>query len=170
MVCTWWPWPKPFASGQLSVCQRDSVRHEWVACFTKPSLGSLVLRCLTWYYASFRYYALTLSSILILTNWRKRLQENTFFKVKLLRMSNFIFFHSVFYAICILKSFNSHISVIVYNFFEFGTISEWCIREWVQSPFYQSNAHLRDSCRLELSPLCRALVFLYVILLSAILS
>ena len=52
-------------------------------------------------------------------------------KVKLLKMSNFTFFHNVFYAICILKSFNSHISVVVCNFFEFGTVSKWCIREWV---------------------------------------
>ena len=32
-------------------------------------------------------------------------------KVTLLKMSNVTFFHYVFYAICTLKSFNSHISV-----------------------------------------------------------
>ena len=37
------------------------------------------------------------------------------------------------YAICILKSFASHISVIVCSFFEFGKVSKWCVREWVNS-------------------------------------
>ena len=54
-------------------------------------------------------------------------------KVKLLKMSNFTFFDNVFYAICILKSFSSHISVVVYSFFEFGTVSKWCFTEWVNS-------------------------------------
>ena len=44
-----------------------------------------------------------------------------FKKVILLKMSNFTFFHNVFYAICTLKSFNSHISVVVCSFFEFRT-------------------------------------------------
>ena len=38
------------------------------------------------------------------------------------------FSHNVFYAICILKFFNSHISVVVCSFFEFGTVSKWFIR------------------------------------------
>ena len=41
-------------------------------------------------------------------------------KVKLLKMSNFTLFQKVFYAICILKSFNSHISVVVCSFFNLG--------------------------------------------------
>ena len=41
-------------------------------------------------------------------------------------------FNLVVYAICILKSFNSHISVVVCSFFEFGTVSKWCIRDWVK--------------------------------------
>ena len=45
-------------------------------------------------------------------------------KVKLLILSNFTFSHNVFYAICILKSFNSHISVVVCSLFEFGTVSK----------------------------------------------
>ena len=53
-------------------------------------------------------------------------------KVKLLRMSNFTFFNNVFYAIYILNSFNSHILVVVCSFFEFGTVSIWCVREWVK--------------------------------------
>ena len=54
-------------------------------------------------------------------------------KVKLLKMSNFTFFHNVFYAICILKSFDSHISVVVCSFFEFVTASKWCIRKWAKA-------------------------------------
>ena len=53
-------------------------------------------------------------------------------KVKLIKMSNFTFFHNVFYAICILKSFNNHISFVTCIFFEFGMVSKWCIREWVK--------------------------------------
>ena len=45
-------------------------------------------------------------------------------KIKLLKMSNFTLFHIVFYPICILKSFNSHISVVVCSFFEFGKVSK----------------------------------------------
>ena len=33
----------------------------------------------------------------------------------------------------ILKPFNSHISVVDCSFFEFGTVSKSCIREWVNS-------------------------------------
>ena len=51
--------------------------------------------------------------------------------MKLLKMSSFTFLHNVFYAICILKSINSHFSVVVCSFFEFGTVSKCCIREWV---------------------------------------
>ena len=51
--------------------------------------------------------------------------------MKLFKMNNFIFFYNVFYALCILRSFNIHIPVVVLNFFEFGTVSKWCIREWV---------------------------------------
>ena len=51
-------------------------------------------------------------------------------KVKLLKMSNFTFYHNVFYSISILKSFNSQISIVVYIFFEFGTVSKRRIREW----------------------------------------
>ena len=51
--------------------------------------------------------------------------------MKLLKRSNFTFFHYVFYAICILKSFYSHISVVVCSLFEFRMVSKWCIRECV---------------------------------------
>ena len=37
-------------------------------------------------------------------------------KVKLLKMSNFTFFHNVFFALYILKYFNSHISVLVCSY------------------------------------------------------
>ena len=76
---------------------------------------------------------LTLSSIYTRFNTlkKKSFRKTLWKKVKLLKMSNFTFFHNVFYAILILKSFNSHISVVVCSFFEFGTVSKWCIREWV---------------------------------------
>ena len=77
--------------------------------------------------------SLTLVSIYTYFNTieKKSFKKTLWKKVKLLKMSNFTFFHNVFYAICILKSFNSHISVVVCSFFEFGMVSKWCIREWV---------------------------------------
>ena len=50
-------------------------------------------------------------------------------KSEIAQNEQFHLFHNVFYAICILKSFNSHISVVVFSFFEFGTVTEWCIRK-----------------------------------------
>ena len=61
---------------------------------------------------------------------RKKLQENKVEKVRLHNVSSFTFFRNFFYAICILKFVNSHISVVICIFFEFGTVSKWCIREW----------------------------------------
>ena len=58
----------------------------------------------------------------------KSFRKTLWKKMKLLKMSNFILFQNVFYAICFLKSFNSHISFVVCSFFEFGTVSKWCIR------------------------------------------
>ena len=34
------------------------------------------------------------------------------------------------------KSINTHISVVICIFFEFGIVSKWCIREWVNTIFY----------------------------------
>ena len=53
-------------------------------------------------------------------------------KVKLRILSNFPCLHNVFYAVCILKSFNSNILGVVCSFFEFGRVSKWCIMEWVK--------------------------------------
>ena len=72
---------------------------------------------------------------------KKSFRKTLWKKVKLLKMSNFTFFHYVFYARCILKSFNSHISVVVCSFFEFETVSTWCIREWVK-PHFKSMADM----------------------------
>ena len=58
--------------------------------------------------------------------------QNIVENVKLLKMSNFPFFHNVFYIICTLKSFHSHIPVIVSSFFEFVTVSKSCIRKLVE--------------------------------------
>ena len=68
-------------------------------------------------------------------------------------MSNFTFAHNVFDAICILKSFNSHISVVVCNFFEIGTVSKWRIREWVKSYSAKCFTPLPDDKILVLSKL-----------------
>ena len=69
--------------------------------------------------------------------WKKKgLGKRLWKKVKLLKMSNFTFstmFSNVFYAICILKSCNSQISVVVCSFFEFGAVSKWWIRAWVNT-------------------------------------
>ena len=93
-------------------------------------------RCVRASLVLFRFYldvycALTLSSIYTSFNTLKKKRKTLWKNVKLLKMSNFTFYHNVFYAICILKSFNSHISVVVCSFFEFGTVSKLCIREWV---------------------------------------
>ena len=61
--------------------------------------------------------------------WGKHCVKSEIAKVELLRMSYFTFFHNVFYATCTLKSFNSHIYVVVFSLFEFGMVSKWCIRE-----------------------------------------
>ena len=66
-------------------------------------------------------------------------------KVKLIKMSNFTFFHNVFYAVCILKSCNNHISVVVCSFFKFGMVSKWCIREWFKETF-SIKASLKFCC------------------------
>ena len=55
-------------------------------------------------------------------------------KGEIAQMSNFTFFLNVFHAICILKSFDSHITVVICSFFEFWTVSKWFIREWVNLP------------------------------------
>ena len=61
----------------------------------------------------------------------KSFRKTLWKKVKLLKMSNFTFFHIVFYAIYILKFCNSHILVVACSFFALGTVAKWCIREWV---------------------------------------
>ena len=63
-------------------------------------------------------------------------------KVKLLKMSNFTFFHDVFYAICTLKFLISYISFVVCSFFEFGMVPKWCIREWVKTEVCRK--HIED--------------------------
>ena len=49
------------------------------------------------------------------------------------------FLHNVFYAICFLKFYISHISVVVCSFFKFGTVSKWCIREWIKLIAFEAN-------------------------------
>ena len=66
----------------------------------------------------------------------KSFRKTLWKKVKLLKVSNFAFFHNVFYGICILKSYSSHISGVVGSFFEFWMVSKWCIREGVKIKSY----------------------------------
>ena len=86
---------------------------------------------------------LTLTSMYTHFNIKEKSFRKTLWKkVKLLKMSSFAFSHNVFHAICILRSFNRHISVVVCSFFEFGTVSKWCIGEWV-NPFTNKPWFLR---------------------------
>ena len=62
----------------------------------------------------------------------KSFRKTLWKKVKLLKMSNFTFFCNVFYTICFLESCNRHISHVVCSFFEIGTVSKWCMKEWVK--------------------------------------
>ena len=68
------------------------------------------------------YHRLTLSSIYTRFNTlkKKSLQKHCGKKVKFLKMSNFTFFHNVFYAICILESFYNHISIVVCSSLNLG--------------------------------------------------
>ena len=86
------------------------------------------------------YHYLTLYSIHIHFNIlrKKKLYKTLWKMVKLLKMSNFTFFHIVFYAIWILKLFNSLISLVICSCFEFGTSSKKCTREWVNQRQYRS--------------------------------
>ena len=65
----------------------------------------------------------------------KTTEKTLWKKVKFLKMSSYTCFHIDFYVICILKFFDHHISVVVGSFFEFGTVSKWCIRKWVNDVF-----------------------------------
>ena len=61
-------------------------------------------------------------------------------------ISNFTLFHNVFYPISILKSFDSHIWVVVCSFVEFWMVSKWFIRKWVHS-CYCSLVQIESICR-----------------------
>ena len=65
---------------------------------------------------------------------KKKILENIVEKGEIAQNEQFHLSHNVFYAICILKSFNIHISVVVCSFIKFGTVSKWCTRECV-NPF-----------------------------------
>ena len=60
----------------------------------------------------------------------KKLSENIVEKREIAQNEQFHLFPQCFLKI--LKSFYSHISVVVCSFFEFGTVSKWYIREWVK--------------------------------------
>ena len=54
-------------------------------------------------------------------------------KGEIAQSEKFHIFPQSFCAVCILKPFNSHISVVVCSFFDFGTVSKWCIRNGLRS-------------------------------------
>ena len=71
--------------------------------------------------------------ILISTHRRKRLQENIVEKGEIAQNEQFHLYPQCFLCNLIIKSFNSHLSVVVCCFFEIGMVSKWCIRERVES-------------------------------------
>ena len=89
-------------------------------------------------------------------------------KGEIAQMTNFTFFHYVFYSICILKSIKSHILLVICSFFKFGTVSKWCIREWVKVQFYsEKEVHIlamTNCCcmTMELEPKTQAVLALSV--------
>ena len=60
------------------------------------------------------------------------LQENTVERGEIAQNEQFHLLPQRFLCNLYLKSFNSHILVVVCSFFEFGTVSKWCFREWVK--------------------------------------
>ena len=98
------------------------------------SLG--VYMCRTWYqlpnHVINRHFDSTLYSIHTHFNTlKKKALEKHCEKGEIAHFEQFRLFHNAFYAICILKSFTSLISVVVCRFFEFRAVSKWCIKEWV---------------------------------------
>ena len=93
--------------------------------------------------------------------FRKTLRK----KVKLLKMSNFTFFSNVFYAILILKSFNSYMLVLVCSFFEFGTVWKLCIRDWLKtvSPVESEIERLVSPSKTEITKITRFKRFIFII-------
>ena len=57
-------------------------------------------------------------------------------KVKLIKMSNFTFFHNVFYAILSFKSFNSHILVVIFSLFNLGRSQNGVLGNWLNKAIY----------------------------------
>ena len=60
---------------------------------------------------------------------KKKLYDNIVAKGEIAQNEQFQPFRNVLCAICMLESFNRHISVVVCSFFEFGTVSKCWVRE-----------------------------------------
>ena len=67
--------------------------------------------------------------------------ENIVGKGEIALYEQFLLFPQCFQKACspgvskgviVWKWVNSHISVVVCSFFEFGNVSKWCLREWVK--------------------------------------
>ena len=57
-------------------------------------------------------------------------------KGEIAQMSNFAFFHNVFYAICTLKSFNNHISVVVEASLNLGRSQNGVLGNGLNNPYF----------------------------------
>ena len=67
------------------------------------------------------------------TEKKKKILENIVDEGEIAQKEQFHLFQQCFLHNLILKSFHSHISVVVCSFFEFGMVSKWCIRECVKN-------------------------------------
>ena len=78
------------------------------------------------------------------------LSKNIVEKGEIAQNERFHLFPQCFlYAICILESFNSHISVVICSFFEFEAVSKWCIMELVKN-FLKATFQLSFTASLNL--------------------
>ena len=71
--------------------------------------------------------------MLILTHLRKKLRKTLWEKVKLLILSNFTFFHNLFFVICIVKSLMATFQLSSAASLNLGQSHKWCIVEWVDT-------------------------------------
>ena len=101
-------------------CRASPKEH---SCRVSSRLAQWFRRCLTF------------SSIYTHFNKLKRKAEEKSFRKTLSKKVKWAispFSTMFFYAICIFKSFNSHITVVICSFLDFETVSKWCTREWVK--------------------------------------
>ena len=85
-------------------------------------------------------YQLTLSSVYTHFNLsekkKKKTLRNIVEKSEIAQNEQFHLFPQCLLCNLYVKSFNMQIFIVVCSFFEFGTISKCCIRDWVNCPLY----------------------------------